>query len=316
MIRQWMAAVCLVRLARFYDDSAIAALAERNIRYNLKRFYRETGGFGYIEFQNKAKLGAIAMAALALAEHPNRKTFEDYEAALRRTIEHLWAEDGSFRTFFKPTERNDNQNFYPGEALVYLATLYRETGDDRLLQRLMQSVRYYRSWHLAERNPAFVPWHSMAYALIWRETTDPALRDWIFEMNDWLLGMQQQAPAAYPDVDGRFYDPERRHFGPPHASSTGVYLEGLIQAYRVARESGDSERAEAYRLAILRALRNLLQLEFRDEVDMFYISKRERVQGGLRTTVYDNEIRVDNVQHGLMAVLETLGALGDTDFLR
>ncbi|MGI9405148.1 MAG: hypothetical protein ACR2O4_02155 [Hyphomicrobiaceae bacterium] len=314
MIRQWMASLCLVRLARFYDDPALAAVAERNIRYNLERFYRAYDGLGAIEFRGKAKLGAISLAALALAEHPNRLAFRSYETALRNTIVHLWNGDGSFRTFFKPSARNDNQNFYPGEALLYLAKAYRETGEQKLLNRLLDSVRHYWSWHLANRNPAFVPWHSMAYFLIWRKTGDRSLAEKILDMNDWLLTVQQEAPARYPDIDGRFYDPEHREFGPPHASSTGVYLEGLIKAYRVARSSGQTARAEAYRLAILRGLRSLMQLEFRDEADMFYISKRERVRGGIRTTAYNNEVRVDNVQHGLMALLDILDTFGEAEF--
>ena len=177
----------------------------------------------------------------------------------------------------------------------------------------MKSVEHYRSWHLAARDPAFVPWHTMAYAEIWRLTRDPGLRDWIFEMNDWLLDIQQ-ASLDQPDIDGRFYDPQRPHFGPPHASSTGVYLEGLIQAFRVARGTADAARAEAYRQAIVSGLRSLLQLEFKDSIDMYYVTKRDRVRGGLRTTVYDNEIRVDNVQHGLLAVLKILAAFSDDDY--
>ena len=57
-----------------------------------------------------------------------------------------------------------------------------------------------------------------------------------------------------------------------------------------------------------------MQLEFGDEVDLYYISKRARVRGGLRTTVYDNEIRVDNVQHGLMALLDILKIFEPEDY--
>ena len=53
MIRQWMASLCLVRLARFHDDPALAALADRNIRYNLEHFYRRMTDLGAIEFAGK-----------------------------------------------------------------------------------------------------------------------------------------------------------------------------------------------------------------------------------------------------------------------
>jgi hypothetical protein len=144
----------------------------------------------------------------------------------------------------------------------------------------MRSFRYYRDWHLGEnRNPAFVPWHTQAYFMVWQETRDPELRDFIFEMNDWLLSIQQgQEDVPYADLAGRFYAPHGR-YGPPHASSTGVYLEGLSDALRLTRAVGDSERTENYDAAI-------------------------------RTTVYDNRIRCDNVQHGLMGALKYLSVSG------
>jgi len=42
---------------------------------------------------------------------------------------------------------------------------------------------------------------------------------------------------------------------------------------------------------------------------MFYVGERGRVSGAVRTNPHDNTIRVDNVQHGLMALLKLL-ALG------
>ncbi len=178
----------------------------------------------------------------------------------------------------------------------------------------MTSFRYYRAWHREQPNPAFVPWHTMAYEKVWELTEDPELRDFVFEMNDWLLDTQQWDEAPAPDAAGRFYNPERPDYGPPHASSDGVYLEGLIAAYRLASAVRDQARTEAYREAIARGLRHLMQLQFADEVDMYYVSKPARVSGGLRTTVYDNIIRVDNVQHGLLAVLDILEAFEAADY--
>ena len=313
MIRQWMATVALDRLAAHRGaDRAIYRLAERNIRYNLDKFYTREGSLGLIvePSDGDVKLGAVALAALAIMEHPRRQEFALQEAALRRTVNRLWQEDGSFRTFFRPADRVDNQNFYPGEALLLWANRYRETRDPALLERFMRSFRYYRRWHLdeANRNPAFVPWHTQAYAAVWRVTRDRRLLEFVFEMNDWLLTMQQWEGAVYPDLRGRFYDPERPEYGSPHASSTGVYLEGLVEALRLARQVGDVDRSESYLRAIRRGLRNVMQLQFTDTIDLYYVDDREAAHGGIRTEVYDNVIRVDNVQHNLMAVLAALGA--------
>ena len=316
MIRQFMATVCLEKLAVFRGDPGLSTLARKNLEYNLLHYYREEDSLGLIEYDGKVKLGAVAVAALAIARHPDRQDFEAQEKALARTIGHLWNEDGSFLTFLVPSGRRDNQNFYPGEALLYWAVIADETRDPVLLSRIMKSFEYYSSWHLIEenRNPAFVPWHTQAYSRLWRTTANEALRGFIFQMNDWLLPMQQWEGAPHPDVKGRFYNPDRPEFGPPHASSTGVYLEGLIEAYVLARDAHDSKRVAAYRTAILRGLRSIMQLQFSDEIDMYYISQRAPAEGGLRTTVYHNEIRVDNVQHCLMAVMRILAEFTEDDF--
>jgi hypothetical protein len=74
----------------------------------------------------------------------------------------------------------------------------------------------------------------------------------------------------------------------------------------LARQVGDKERERRYSLVIKRALRSLMQLQFVNEIDTFYISKKERVLGGVRTNEYDNAIRVDNVQHSLMGLQKLL----------
>lgn len=315
-IRQWMATLALTRLARWRDDPALRSRVAGNVRYNLARSYRwSDSGLGQIvEKGSVVKLGALALACLALGESPRPSDFAAEQAGLRRTIDHLWQANGEFRTFLVPASRTDNVNFYPGEALLLWAALHARSKDGNLLDRILTSVAYYRDWHRANRNPAFVPWHTQACFLVWKETRSPEIRDWIFEMNDWLLGIQQwESQREFPDTQGRFHAPDRP-FGPPHASSTGVYLEGLVDAWRLAHECGDAARQERYRTALIRGLRSVLQLTFRHEVDLFYVSRRDPVLGGVRTTVFDNTIRVDNVQHNLMAILNLLEHLPPADF--
>ncbi len=317
MIRLWMATTALEKVAAERNDSQLWDTIERNIDYNLRQFYHEEGQYGLIEWDNKVKLGALAIATMAIVEHPKRVKWSRQETALRRTIDSLWKSDGSFNTFYKPKERNDNQNFYPGETLLLWSMLYEQDKDEQLLKRFMDSFEYYRKWHLgSNRNPAFIPWHTEACYRMWKQKGDDRLKDFIFEINDWLLNIQQwEDDVVYRDAVGRFYDPNRP-FGPPHASSTGAYLQGLIDAFRLARRTGDQKRMNAYRVAIVRGLRSVMQLQFTDEIDMFYISdsKRKFVRGGIRTTVYDNQIRCDNVQHNLMALLKILEAFEEDDY--
>lgn len=316
-IRQWMASIALERAAQPRLDPAIWELAERNLAFNMANTYRQEGALGVITGPgNEVSLGSVALAALAIAESHAGSGYGAEQAALSATIDRLGADNGAFRTFLRPATRNDNQNFYPGEALLYWAILYEKQPDPALLGRFMTSFRYYRQWHRDHRNPAFIGWHTQAYYKVWRQTGDKELRDFVFEMNDWLIGLQQWAvPTEYRDLMGRFYAPGAG-YGPPHASSTGIYLEGLADAFRIAREAGDAKRAESYRIAILRGLRDVLQLQFADDTDMFYVPPgfRKFVAGGIRTTEYDNVIRIDNVQHNLMAMLNVLQAFRPEDY--
>jgi hypothetical protein len=93
-----------------------------------------------------------------------------------------------------------------------------------------------------------------------------------------------------------------------------VYLEGLIDAWQLARDLGDTERREHYRLSLLRGIREMMQLQFVDDVDMFYVKDRKYVEGGIRTTLFDNRIRCDNVQHPMMGIIKVLRMFGANEY--
>ncbi len=298
--RQFIATLGLIRYAKFTGQSDRLTLADQNLAYNLAQYYRLQSCIGGTEHQGKVELGTTALAALAILEHHESDRYSEIFQMLCQEIQESWQNNGSFSTGYQPRA----QNFNPGAALLFWASLYKKNHDEHLLQRCRKSFFYYREWHLAHRHPAFIPWHTQAYALLYDETGDPIFRDFIFEINDWLLPMQQSGELRSIDARGRFYNPKHKEYGLPHAAATGNYLQGLVDAYRLAWQNNDTARANAYELAIWRGLRNIRQLQFKDDVDMFYIKERSPVQGSIRTAVYDNTIRIDNVQQSLMAILK------------
>jgi hypothetical protein len=312
-VRQWMATRALIHIARRHPMLQRTQAIDQNIQYNLAATYREQGDFGWIEERGKIKLGAIALAAMSLRDYAGGIDYSETRQKLCRTVRSMWLDSGKFRTFLAPADRDDCHNFYPGEALLLWADMLHESMDKSLLDCFSRSFYFYGDWHRQNRNPAFVPWHTMAYARLWGRLPDQKLVDAIFEMNDWLLGIQQWEDAPYEDCRGRFYAPDRP-FGPPHASSTAVYLEGLAEAFRIARLTGDQARQVAYRRAILRGLRSLAQLTYKGDIDMCFHAKRKWLLGGVRTCEYNNVIRVDNVQHSIMAILSVLSIFEASDW--
>ncbi len=300
-VREWLATWALARL------NPRSAAFQRNLAFQIKESVREEGQLAWVyEPNGKACLGPVALAGLALLESGQRRDLED---RFFRATQSLRKPDGSFLTFHEPAGRGDGQDYYPGETLLFWAARYERQPDPALLEALMASFRYYRELHLKGRRPAFIPWQTQAAARLYRRTRDPWLAEWIFEMNDWLLPMQQWDSGEPPDSKGQFYSPEHPEWGAPHASATAVYLEGLASALEVARLVGDTERAERYEETIRRGLHNLAQLQYRGSVSSYLAVRPERARGALKTAPFDVRVRIDNVAHALNACL-TLQELG------
>ena len=307
-IRRFLGSLSLARMGELRGSAGIREAARRNLRYNLTRYFQDIGGGrGAIVENTGAKLGAAAIAALAILESPAWSEFLPELTMLAGGVESLADKELGFRTFFFPPERDgENWNFYSGEALLFWSEAARRGAEFApSLDRCMEAFARCRARHFQNRNPAFVPWHTQACASLYMQTGRHELAEFALEINDWLLPMQQWNGLP-DDLRGRFYDPERPEFGPPHAASTGAYLEGLADAHALAQALGDSTRADTYARAINRGLRSLRQLQFRDVRDAFYISKPKRVLGALRTEVYDNAVRIDSAAHALAAAIKIL----------
>ena len=307
-IRRFLATLSLARFAKLRGDAEMAEAARRNLHFNLRRYFQNIGGGrGAIVERTGAKLGAAALAALCILESPARREFATELKLLTAGVNSLADEELGFRTFFFPAERDgENWNFYSGEALLFWAEAARRGIDGApTLERCVTTLERCGERHRQARNPAFVPWHAQAGASLFAQTGRREVADYVFEMSDWLLPMQQWDGLDL-DLRGRFYDPRHPEFGPPHAASTGAYLEGFADALALAGSLGDEARAAAYERVIARGLRSLRQLQFRGPHDTFYISKKKRVLGALRTEAYDNAVRVDSAAHALAAAEKLL----------
>ena len=311
-IRRFLATLSLARFAKLRGDAEMAEAARRNLHFNLRRYFQNIGGGrGAIVEPSGAKLGAAALAALCILESPARREFATELKLLTAGVNSLAHEELGFRTFFFPAERDgENWNFYSGEALLFWAEAVRRGIEGApSLERCVATLERCGERHRQARNPAFVPWHAQAGASLFAQTGRREVADYVFEMSDWLLPMQQWN-GLDPDLRGRFHDPRHPEYGPPHAASTGAYLEGLADALALARSLGDEARAVAYERVIERGLRSLRQLQFRGPHDTFYISKKKRVLGALRTEAYDNAVRVDSAAHALAAAEKLLRQRG------
>lgn len=320
MIRQLMASRVLAELS--WTDEKLAEAHLRNLEYVFANWYREDGDKGYIYFDNKSKLGASAMALRLISASPYFEEYEDKAIKLANAIISLQKEDGSFKPWFiEPDYAYDEARlltFYSGEALLALVEFYEATGDETILASALKSQDFYVYWYADElsRNyyPAYVPWQTMSLYKLYKITGDKKYVDAVFTINDELVKIHQVEKPVYLDEWGRWFVPEHTEYGSPHSSSTGVYTEGVTYAYELARKFNDSVRVERYGRSVRLGAFNIMNLQFVDPGDMYYLGRPERVIGGVKTGVFQNSIRVDTTQHASDAFTKILEVFDEDEF--
>lgn len=308
-IRQLMASIILAR--RSHQDPRLLELHRRNLRFIHDHWYSEDAFGGYILYDNKSKLGANALYLRCLLASPDFERHRDKARKVLSGILAIQSLDGSFFPWYQEPgyayDRDRLLTFYSGEALLALAEYAGQTGDSGAATAARLSAAFYLRRYVDEmdRNyyPAYVPWHTMAYARLHELSPDPRYVNAIFAMNDRLLELLDRN-----DVVGRFYNPFTPEYGSPHASSDGVYLEGLATAYRIARESADEKRARSYGEAIRISVDYISQLQFSAIDPAFHKSPPSAYIGGVPRRHDSPWIRVDTVQHAVDAMDAVLKA--------
>jgi hypothetical protein len=307
MIRQFITAQGAYALSKVFDDEALHERAGRHIDVLLKDGYEmsEGGEFAYIRESNgDVKLGAAALAILALREgKDDAEPLSEQERKFGDFLLRMQRSDGSFQTFLHDPASTENDRFYSGEALSAIARLYAISNDERYRSAMERGFAHYSLVLENEFAPQYAPWHIQAYALAYSSTNDAAYVAHAFMLADSLVEEMLYADSdALPDEVGRFYNPEKRStWGPPHSSSSGIYVEGLTYAYALASDLGDAGRAQIYREAIVLGMRYLAQVQFTEKRAKGFAFP-ERVRGALKENISDFDIRIDQTGHAMNAL--------------
>ena len=307
-IRRFLAAGALGRFAAWQGDPDLLDAYQRHLVQLIGQYLEPLDdGLAVIADSGQASLGAASIAGLAILAGPAADRDQRVLGMLLAAVRASTDEFQGFRTYFYPADRDPiGWEFFSGEALLFLteATRLEIDGAPDFEELLVLYRRCRDRWH-ENRHVAFVSWHSQALASLYRLQPLAEIAEFVFELNDWLLPLQRTDPAE-PERVGEFGDPLRPHHGSPHASSTGVYLEGLADARDLARAIGDEDRTRRYTTAIDLGLRSLRQLQFRDWRCTWYLSRPDAVLGALRSNLDNNQLRIDNCGHALAAAVKLL----------
>src|SRR5262249_50392413 len=154
----------------------------------------------------------------------------------------------------------------------------------------------YREWWKKNRSTAFVPLMTAAFAETHVRAKDRACADFVFEMNDWLCGLQ------YVNVQGRvswhggfksWQNGQAVESAP--TVDDAVYAESLAQACRCARENGDVTRFGRYAESAENAVKFLETLQYVTQNTNHYAEwYRPYLVGGFHHSHQDGNLRIDH----------------------
>ena len=182
------------------------------------------------------------------------------------------------------------------------------------LEALRKARPYYDAYWKQNKNMPMLAWHTAAYTEGYLVTRETDFAETVFDMNDWLCGLQYQqslpARAAWvggfqPWVDGKVV-PVAPDVG------SGVAAASLAEACRLARSAGDVQHYQRYRQALESGLQFLTSLQYTEANTQHFADwYRPALIGGFHASHQDGNLRPDYAQHTLSALVQYLRHVAD-----
>jgi hypothetical protein len=320
-LRQAGAAYALARAARFLGNDLYAARATQTILKLLdetvvdadKNNTRHTS----LPSTVLNRLGASALLVLAIHELPSpQPDLVDQAEQMCNWIRKQVRADGSLRCRDDEdaaADDPDNVNEYPGLALYAVLRSQSRKPAEWKTELARKAVGYYRDWWKAHRSMAFVPWQTAAFSEAYVQTKDKAFAEFVFDMNDWLCGLQYDSfdsqrllwfGGFMKWADGKAVDAM-----PTILSSE--YVASLAEARRAARTAADADRYQRYNDVLQHGLQFLVRLQYTNaNTQHFEEWYRPRLVGGFHASLQDGDLRIEYAQHTLSALVTYLEDTG------
>jgi hypothetical protein len=317
-LRQVGAAFALARAARFTGDKRCDAIATQAVLALLDETTVDDPKNPQVRHTALPsplvnRLGSAGLLVLAINELPApQPDLLDKSEQLCAYIRKQARADGSLAYADagpdgKPAAEDPaGVNDYPGAALYALMASQRHRPAAWKTDVVRKAAGYYLPWWRKNKNLAFVPWQTAAYAEAYVATKEQVFADGVNDLTDWVCDLQyKEAPLDHPEWRGGFRgaaDADRVGSAPDVGSA--AYAEGLAQACRVARQAGDVKRFDRYSTAAGECVRFLALLQYAEgNTAHFEENYRKRLLGGFFASHQDGNLRIDYTQHAVSAMV-------------
>lgn len=295
LIRQALGAYSMAKSYELTGNKAYLDSAEKNIDFILTHA-KYDNNFAYVSFAEDSELGSVAVTLIAILELPDYKKYEKEINLFSNFLLFMQRNDGSFKTFYN-SNRPDDFDFYPGETMLALAKLHKNTADKKYLEAVEKAFPFYKNYFAKTKHTAFYRWQTSTFYEMYELTKKKEYADFVFEMTDWIIKSQyDESNAPYPDFLGGF-----SFTGGIPGAGTPVFVEGIADAYKTAKIANDKNRIIKYGKSLKLASRFILQLQF-DDINTYYLKNPETAVGAIRESLTSNNLRIDYTSHSIIAL--------------
>jgi len=314
-LRQAGAAFALARAARFTGEERFAVRATQALLLLLKDTATDPKDpqvcYTSLPAAMVNRLAAAGLLVSAINELPSPpKDLLDQSEQLCNFMRKQQQADGSLCYAETPNDKNpvdpDGINHFPGPALYGLMRSQQHRPAAWKIDVVRKALAYYQPWWRAHKNLDFVGWQTAAYSEAYLATKEQRFADFVFEMNDWLCGLQydrldRRHPLWYGGfqscVDGKPAEAAPR-------ITSAAYAESLAEACRLAREMGDASHFNRYKETLERSLQFLATLQYTNANTEHFADWYQRdLLGGFFASHQDGNLRIDYTQHAVSALV-------------
>jgi hypothetical protein len=325
------------------DDTSYGLLRHAGSTYALFEAYEELGTPAYLEkaelalrylkahLQNDAgsqgkyaldtrdeeqqKVGGAGLSLLAFTKEAavtgSRSELETMRA-LARLIMKAQYEDGHFRSNADLEHETGKKLkrepvYYPGEAVLGLMRLYAIDPQPAYLDAARRGadwVVHVRDALVSEDHQEHDHWMSYSMNELYRVTHDRAYVDFAYKIARAIQKKQRTAAdAPEPDFAGTFYDGE--------TTPASTRLEAYDADVVLARFAGEPEE---WLLGPAREVAGSTLGQQFDRDNDYWLKNPAKTEGGVRESLFVDDVRIDYVQHAMSAWLHLARILRDPSY--
>lgn len=310
LVRHAGTAYALFQLHGVTGDHQVLQVGDEAIRFLLRNMQRVKGapGLGYFEGR-RGKLGGQALALVAFLQRRAATGDVVHDSSIKELADLLlWLEDddtpGAYHSHFTPGGDRIPEpvsEYFPGEALLALSMLATQFPDDGYLEPAIRSGNY----------------------LIHEKDGDFVAEDRIPREDHWLVIAMNQLYRLHPDSDFKraaYLNAEimtvrmwpklseplpawgERPSRAINFTSFATKGEAQAAAGHLARFADDKRETDRYRVATFRTAEYLMKAQY-TEANTKVFPTPSRAIGGWAARLTNHEIRIDQVQHNMSALI-------------